>query len=182
MNKYVVLLVILIIIFWVLHKSFMDKNYTIKEVYRRLKKYYNEFQARLITLHILLETGIRTLDLPIKQNYKYDYVSDLTLENIKNNNLLNFKAVGNPSIYQKYNSLEDFIVYTTKVWIGATNKKQYARMISDAEISFIQSGDIKTALWNFAQDLVDYQFTTTNKKTEIYFGLLSLYNAFWHKL
>lgn len=172
--KYVLLL---LLIFWVFRKLTME-NYTIREVYQRLKSYLPERAAKLMTIHILHETGIRSLDVKIKDK-KIDFMSDLSFENVKNNNLLNVKDYKTGK-FAKFQSLDDFIKYTLSIYIGITDKKKYKKMLEDA--AQYENRDQMIAV--FCADLVYYHFCAGADCTynSLKASLTYLYNAFWNKL
>ena len=167
---------ILAFIYFVFRNKTME-NYTIREVYQKLKEYLSEKEAKLMTLHILLETGIRKLDVKVKDK-KIDFMSNITLENVRNNNLLNIKdwKTGN---YAKFSSLKNFIETALSIYIGTDQKMKYRSMLKNA-----CKYDKEQMIAVFCSYLVYYKFCVGKgcSYQELYNSFLSLYNFYWNKL
>ena len=89
-NQKIIKVILILILIYLVFRDKLMENYTIRDVYKRLREYLSEKEAKLMVLHILLETGIRRLDVKVKDR-KIDFMSDITFENVRNNNLLNIK-------------------------------------------------------------------------------------------
>jgi len=170
-------IVLILIIIYLVFKDLIMENYTIREVYQKLKEYLPEKQAKLMILHILHETGIRSLDVKIK-NKKIDYMSDQSFENVKNNNLLNmldYKTLK----FAKFATLKNFIEYALSIYIGDYYKKKYKKMLEDAT-----KYDKEQMIATFCADLVYYKFCIGKDCTynSLYASFTTLYNQFWNKL
>ena len=176
-NQKIIKVILILILIYLVFRDKLMENYTIRDVYKRLREYLSEKEAKLMILHILLETGIRRLDVKVKDR-KIDFMSDITFENVRNNNLLNIKdwKTGN---YAKFSSLKHFIETALSIYIGTDQKMKYRSMLENA-----CKYDKEQMIAVFCSYLVYYKFCVGKgcSYQELFNSFLSLYNAYWDKL